>query len=995
MSSSRQTWGRSSGGRRRPEAVFTRSLAPELGTQAPIPRMISDQPVESPKLQQRRSVQRSQSLSKTQSADLDSLSAALEALEKTEYLEALQVFDALDAIAQQWVTPPAAQGIAGNSQPGSPSPSPTGTASAPKLEDVFQGTEWKSLTLIEIAEEIEAAAAFDALAVLANEPGPQPRVRPPEVLPTVQLQTAEVPVPGGRVIAQPIPTNAAIAAPQPSLSAPVPPVVDPEPSLSAPAPPVVEPEPVVFASAPPVADPEPSVSAPAPVPPPPMPLAQPVQPPHPAALSEPPTQMPTLIPVSLNGLQGTATLTGRVDTHADIHSYSFSLEQTSDFNLILEGLSAHADVQLLDADGKLLYQSNAGNLSAELINATLPAGDYQVNIQVPLDGNGSGPTARTTEGATDYKLVLSAVPDGSGTSNNLEVTSATYLGGLGNDTASAIELSPQRELVVAGNFSAAPNTVSQRFLLGAATESAGQIVRMSLSGQEILSITHLGNEINDMDVNRENGTIAAGGDFGITLLNAAADQVLWSQKLDGEVRRVAIANDGKVVTLHDKTVTVWSATGTQLAQTTLSRSFVEDIAIHPTTGAIYAVGFDNKYNSLDQNPVQVAYMTAFDSQLNVNWQTWGYDADTLTHGQNDMADTRGYRVTIGRDGELYFLGEVAGGNSVFRWNGKDRSTNTLVKYDAYNDPYNSASPHQTYYARIDPATGEVVQGQLAIARLANGAANAVRVIDGSIAADEQGNVYIGGRSFAGIDDRNLQQVGGQTVGDYAKGDPFALVISSDFRTRRSWTPFTENGGQGTISGFAVGEGRAAVLGTVDQGSLITKAALNDRPFNPDDPNTKDVYLATWGTDTESEFASYQYGTTGNDVLSGGKTEDVFWGEMGQDVMKGGGGADVFAYFKGGDGGDRITDFSADDQLSFSALGFGGGLQAGVELVIGQAASTGTFVLGSQPLGSSANFLYSQGKLWFDGDGTGPQEAIEIASFDGAPSLEVSQIKIAA
>lgn len=637
----------------------------------------------------------------------------------------------------------------------------------------------------------------------------------------------------------------------------------------------------------------------------------------------------------MHQLDGTQTVEGTVADAASgaAKTYKFSLSQLSDFNLVLEGMSADANVTLRDRAGNILQASHSSGTTAELIGTTLSAGDYQVEITA-------------ANAATDYRLVLSATPDLAGTANNLEVSAATYLGGNEHDTASAVEFSPQRELVVAGNFGmAAVGTAAERSLLGATLNSAGQIVRMSVSGQEVLSITHLGNTLQDMDVNRASGTIVAGGDFGVAVLNAAADQVLWSQDLGGEVKRVAIANNGTVVTLHDKTVSVWSSQGQLIAQQTLTRSYVEDVAIDPETGAIYVAGYDNKYNSLDNNPVQVAFLTGFDGNLNTQWSSWGYEADTLTDGHNDMADTRGYRVTIGRDGQLYYLGEVAGGNSIYRWNGKDRSTETLVKYDAYNDPYNSKSPHQTYYARINPETGEVLQGQLALARLSSGDSNAVRVYEGSITADEAGNVYIGGRAFSGVAGRDQQTINGEAVGEYAKADPFALVVSSDFQSRKNWTTFVKDGGQGTINGFAVGEGRAAIVGTINQGTVITKSALNPGAFNANDADKSDVYLATWGTD----------------ALFGGDRYSL-------------------------DTGGAIADFSAGDHLQFSAKALGGGLSLGT-------LPESAFVLGSQPQGSQPTFLYANGLLRFDADGVGARSAIDMLTLKGNPSLEASQISI--
>ena len=691
--------------------------------------------------------------------------------------------------------------------------------------------------------------------------------------------------------------------------------------------------------------------------------------------------------IDLGDLVGISSVTDGLNAANQSDRYSFSLDQTRDFNVILEDLAADANLSLFDGTGANLIATSAndGNLTEQL-SQTLAAGNYQLLVET-TNANAN----------TGYDLVFSATADVAGQNRDLEVSTATYLGGNAQDQAAAIEVSPHNELVLAGNFGTAQGA-GQSFL-GASSSSAGQIVRLSLSGREVLSVTHLGDDINDMDVNRVTGAIAAVGDFGVTVLSPTGDQVYWSQDLGEPVERVAIANNGTVVTLHNKTISVWNPGGHLRARTTLVRSYVNDIAVDPASGNVYVTGFDNKNNVNDSNnPVQVAFLTGLDLDLQTNWQTWGFEGNILTddvngRGQNDMADTRGYRVTVGRDGQLYFLGEVAGGNSIYRWNGKDRSTPTQVKYDAYNDPYNSASPHQTYYARIDSDTGEVMQGQLAFPRY-NNASNAFRVEDGTIAADEAGNVYIGGVTYSGVDGRDDNAIAGQSVGSYAfqsEGDLTALVVSHDFQQRRLWTPFTDHEGKGKVQGFAVGNGRAALLGTVVEGTTITADALNPHAFNADTHTLSDVYLATWATDTESGFASVQNGTDTADDLTGGSTADLLIGGLGADTLLGdqqqpgggvAGGADVFAYNSTAEGGDTILDFQAQDYIRVSASGFG--------LASGSVAVLAT---DSQSLGSSKGFIYSGGQLYFDGDGAGSQQASLLATLSGVPSISASQIQI--
>ena len=133
-----------------------------------------------------------------------------------------------------------------------------------------------------------------------------------------------------------------------------------------------------------------------------------------------------------------------------------------------------------------------------------------------------------------------------------------------------------------------------------------------------------------------------------------------------------------------------------------------------------------------------------------------------------------------------------------------------------------------------------------------------------------------------------------------------------------------------------------------------------------------------------------------DELIGDTTANILEGGIDSDRLTGGGGADAFVYNSVTEGFDTITDLTSDDYFQISALGFGGGLSAGISLS-NTASATGVFVSNSAPtpIGSSANFLYnsSTGVLSFDLDGTGPGAQVAIATLEGTPNLDVSQFTI--
>ncbi len=435
-------------------------------------------------------------------------------------------------------------------------------------------------------------------------------------------------------------------------------------------------------------------------------------------------------------------------------------------------------------------------------------------------GNLSGGALLGTQSTASLEILDNDNPD------NLELTQATYLGGSGNDEASAVAISPlDRAITVAGNLN-----------------GTAQLWRFSDGGDTILSQTNLGGTVNDLDIDRDSGEIVTVGDFGIKLFDSTGSNLLWSQA--GTFDRVAIANNGAIATLSiaTDTVNLWSATGTPLVSTTLTGSDIRpsDIAINPLSNQVYVTGF-NQVSSTLQTP----FIRGFDTALNLLWNTWDYSANEVT-GQNLGADSRGERLTVGADGTLYFLGKTDGGNNVFTRDGDTITTSLgtrLIQQDQYNNLSGAGSGAFTFFAKIDSNTGLIDRGQFIVTRLSNGNANSFN--PNSIAVDESGNVYIAGAAAASIQNRNLKTLNGEPVGNYSLGEMAVLGVSADFNTRKFWTPLTESGdidgSSGTVNSFAVTGDRAVIFGTVNNPGVATSA----NAINPNPLGGTDAYLATW------------------------------------------------------------------------------------------------------------------------------------------------------
>jgi subtilisin family serine protease len=98
---------------------------------------------------------------------------------------------------------------------------------------------------------------------------------------------------------------------------------------------------------------------------------------------------------TLSGTQSFSDWVGSTDTN---DFYRFSLSQSSNFNLSLNGLSADADVQLLNSAGTILASSSNYGSASEAISRLLASDTYYIRVY-PFTGN------------TSYTLSLSASPN--------------------------------------------------------------------------------------------------------------------------------------------------------------------------------------------------------------------------------------------------------------------------------------------------------------------------------------------------------------------------------------------------------------------------------------------------------------------------------------------------------------------------------------------------------------------------------------------------------
>jgi hypothetical protein len=449
------------------------------------------------------------------------------------------------------------------------------------------------------------------------------------------------------------------------------------------------------------------------------------------------------------------------------------------------------------------------------------------------------PLAADAAGAPVY---LPAVYRSPTATNNLAVTTATYLGATGADSAAGVDIAPDGSIVYGGGLAGGfnPGGVTPAVLLSGGD---GAVVRLAGDGRAVRSVTRIGATVSDLEVN-DAGQIAVCGDFGVVVLSADASRLVWNAT-PGAVTRCAIGIDGTTAALSGGNVYIYGATGQALGSWNVAGTAAFDIAVDGTGKAIIVCGYTQVTGTL-----QVAYLRAWSYTGAPTWTSYGFSA---AEASGYGADTRGERVAIGRDGKLYFAGSINGGTgaSIFVLDPQNPAqklgSNRNIETDTYNRATNVGSVKMTWFGRYDPASGALELGSSLLTRLSSGRGNSIVVK--AIAADETGQVFLAGDTACCLQNRDTRQVAGTTVGSYEGGEAFVLVVTPDLKQRLVWTPFA---GPGTSAGGspAVGIGTrgemAAVAITLNQttGSarrLITTAgALQAAPGGG-----ADGYLAVW------------------------------------------------------------------------------------------------------------------------------------------------------
>lgn len=356
---------------------------------------------------------------------------------------------------------------------------------------------------------------------------------------------------------------------------------------------------------------------------------------------------------------------------------------------------------------------------------------------------------------------------------------SSYLGESGfDDSIAGACIQTDGTIVLAGNLGP---EVRKKFGLDGPND--GCVIHLSADGRRVLSVQGVAPLVNDLAIDGDDNLYVAADTVGLVKLTPDGRQALYIAS-PGRVVRADAGSDGTAACIVERTVHIFDPKGKPLG-TAGGGQFTCDVCVDTASSTVIQTGFRNAhaFDGRKSNPVQICYVRGhqFNGDLkwtNYDWSTKQDSERFLNKPTNNMADSRGDRCAVGRDGKLYVTFQVAGGNHIFRYHPRDIMQKVeLAGGDHYHQFHNSRAEHKCFFARFDPGSGDFQAGQQFCGRLSSGRANYVATKYGDITADTEGRVYVVGRAAAGLP-INLNP----TEGDYTGGG-FLLIMSPDLKQR--------------------------------------------------------------------------------------------------------------------------------------------------------------------------------------------------------------------
>lgn len=424
-------------------------------------------------------------------------------------------------------------------------------------------------------------------------------------------------------------------------------------------------------------------------------------------------------------------------------------------------------------------------------------------------------------------------------SEDLQVCVSSYLGGPGEEEAAGVAILPDGGILIAGSISDERDfgPAPQEFFDG----GAALITRLSPDGKRIEGWSRIGDTITGLATSPDGKTIIVTGSFGAASLSPDLQELLWSTRLNAAAK-VDVADGGTSAHLVGETITLLDPSGAGAGKIIVDADYVEDVAISSDPELVFATGFKQVGGNLQQ-----PFLHAYTWEGELAWSAYDW---SQTQASDFGSDTRGYVVSMGLDGMLYFAGESHGGSTVFSKDPSDLEQDANnIAFDDHNSTHNhnGAAPIG-YFARFDPRTGEHLAGQFLVTRLSSGKGNAARIRH--IEAREDGVVLLGGQSSCCIPGADTKTIEGQQAMPGYAGGAFVMATDPEFASRLFWTTFSNDATGVELSGVATRGESMTMLGlhSADRdnpdeltGSCITHDPIQETPAG----GQSELHFAVW------------------------------------------------------------------------------------------------------------------------------------------------------
>lgn len=451
----------------------------------------------------------------------------------------------------------------------------------------------------------------------------------------------------------------------------------------------------------------------------------------------------------------------------------------------------------LDTDGSVAAMTYYANDSLIATSNVSPFNAFWNNIKL---GN--------------YKLRAEAIDNEGGRSRSLLVdvniepnfiAKTDYIGNKAgsNEMRSAV-FNKAGAVIFAANLDSLALPASKLSSLGTLSSTAkGYIIKMTADGSEILKAVKIAEKISDMAIDSLDNLYISAADMGLLKLKADWTVIDWSKPLVGlTAHRVDVTQKGRSVVLYsgesdinDETLTttvnvkVFDINGTELSSMGGASQYTSDVAIDDRSGVYVVTGFKNfnSYGPIGDRRLLPVYVPVVVSRTHVGvqvYRAYDWNNDTLSlrflnRSNNNMADVRATRCSMGKDGKLYVLYNVYGGNHVLRYDPFDvMKTAAIVAGDSYFNFANTGTETKIAFGRYNIADGSFILAQQLTNRLNVAPYKGNSIFgNGEIQADKEGNVYLSNKAASG-----LPMTVNHLPGTYS-GGAYVSIISADF-TRR-------------------------------------------------------------------------------------------------------------------------------------------------------------------------------------------------------------------